>query len=181
MTDMTDGLARLNALPTEAAAEAFLSCCGSTVWAQQMAERRPFRDLAHLRETANAIWWELDSEAWMEAFRSHPRIGEKRAEKPTTAEAARWSAEEQGEGESDGASGPTSETLAALAEANTAYEERIGFIFIVCAQGRSKEEILATLRYRMQNGPDLEIFVAAREQSRITALRLEKLVQSVTT
>ena len=176
---MTGGLARLNALPTEAAEEAFLSCCGSKDWAKQMAERRPFESLEGLREAADAIWWDLGGEAWLEAFRSHPRIGEKRAENPTTAEATRWSAEEQGSLDDASVSVTMPETLAALAEANAAYEERFGYIFIVCAQGRSKEEILALLRRRLQNDPDTEILAAAREQSNITGLRLEKLVQSV--
>ena len=178
---MTGGLARLNALPAEVAEEAFLSCCGSKAWAKQMAERRPFEAIEGLRVIADAIWWSLGSEAWLEAFRSHPRIGEKRAEKPTTAEATRWSAEEQGNSDDTSVSVTMPETLAALAEANTAYEERFGYTFIVCAQGRSKEEILALLRRRIQNDPDTEILAAAREQSRITDLRLEKLVQMVGT
>ena len=167
---MESGLQRLNAMPGPEAETALLSCCGSVAWAKRVAEQRPFENLEVLRETADAIWRELGSEAWLEAFRSHPKIGEKQAEKPVTAEADRWSAEEQGSPDS-----VPPETLAALAEANTAYQKRFGYIFIVCAQGKNKEEILALLRSRLHNDPGAEIQIAAGEQRRITNLRLEKM------
>ena len=167
---MESGLERLNAMPGPEAETALLSCCGSIAWAKGVAAKRPFESLQGLRETADAIWRELGSEAWREAFRSHRRIGEKRAEKPTTAEADRWSAEEQGSPDD-----VPPETGAALAEGNAAYEKRFGYIFIVCAQGKNKEEILALLRSRLHNEPGTEIRIAAEEQRRITNLRLEKM------
>ncbi len=167
---MTGGLARLNAMSKGAAEEALLSCCGSRAWAERMAGQRPFGSLQELRETADAVWGGLGSEAWLAAFRSHPRIGEKQAEKPTTADADRWSAEEQGSAED-----VPLETLAALAEGNTAYEERFGYIFIVCAQGKNKDEILALLQSRLHNDAGAEIRIAAEEQRRITNLRLERM------
>lgn len=169
---MGGGIVRWNSLSPQEAEAALLSCCGSRAWAQKVAARRPCKNLQELRQAADTIWWELSQEDWREAFRSHPKIGGEKAEQATTAEAERWSAEEQ-EGRND--SPP--ETLAALAEGNRAYQERFGYIFIVCATGKTPEEMLALLRQRLQNDSDTEIRIAAEEQLRITNLRLEKLLQ----
>jgi OHCU decarboxylase len=166
------GIMWLNALTGEAATAELLKCCGSTRWAQQMVAARPFRDLPALLKTAERLWWALDPPDWLEAFRSHPKIGEKKAERHVSADAHRWSDEEQA-----GTRGAPPEILAALAEANRAYEEKFGYIFIVCAAGKTSEEMLALLRQRLSNGADAELRIAAAEQSRITQLRLEKLLK----
>lgn len=166
------GIERWNSLSPQEAEAALLSCCGSRTWVQKMAGKRPFGSLPELQEASDEIWRGLGREDWREAFRSHPKIGGEKAEQATTAEAERWSAEEQ-EGRND--SPP--ETLAALAEGNRAYQERFGYLFIVCATGKTQEEMLALLRQRLQNDPDTEIRIAAEEQRRITNLRLEKLLQ----
>lgn len=170
---MTAGLQRLNALSQEAAEAALLACCGSTRWAQRMANRRPFESEPELLEAADSIWKGLERQDWLEAFGRHPRIGQKRAAQPAPAEASRWSEQEQA-----GARGACAETLAALREANHAHEKRFGHIFIVCATGKSSQEMLALLRQRLQNDADTELRVSAEEQRRITRLRLEKLLQS---
>ena len=100
----------------------------------------------------------------MEAFRTHPRIGEKK-------EGARWSAAEQ-----SGTNTATAQTMADLADANRQYEQRFGHIFLICATGKTADEILESLRQRMNNDAQREVQVAAEEQRKITALRLEKLV-----
>jgi OHCU decarboxylase len=138
-----------------------------------MAQRRPFHDVALLRQAADQLWWDLGPEDWLEAFSAHPRIGQGAGASAQQAEARRWSEQEQ-----SGTRGAASETMAALAESNRAYEERFGFIFIVCATGRSAAEMLALLEERLENAPDAELRVAAEEQRRITHLRLEKLLQS---
>src|SRR4029079_9101865 len=97
-----------------------------------------------------------------EAFAAHPRIGEK---------GGRWSQQEQA-----GARGADAEILADLAEANRLYESRFEHIFIVCATGKSAEEMLGLLRARLDNNPETELRVAAEEQRKITSLRLEKLL-----
>ena len=169
---MTDsGLARLNALPTAEAEAALLHCLGATRWARAMAARRPFRSRDELFTTADELCAELDRKDWLEAFSRHPKIGETRAAQETSATERRWSEEEQ-----SAASRAASETMAALAEANRAYFDRFGYIFIVCATGKSAEEMLALLRQRLQNDPDAELSVAAEEQRRVTRLRLEKLL-----
>ncbi len=167
------GIARLNAASREEAERLLLECCGSTDWARRMVERRPFRGISELREAADHIWWELDREDWLEAFRAHPKIGEKAAAQAGSARTRHWSEEEQA-----GTKGARHDVLAELAESNRAYEARFGYIFIVCATGKSSEEMLALLRKRLQNDPQTELRVAAEEQRRITQLRLEKLLRT---
>jgi allantoicase len=154
----------LNALPAAEAETALLACCGSRVWAHRMAAGRPFRDRADLVKMSDGIWWSLAPEDWLEAFRAHPRIGEK---------GGRWSTQEQ-----SGTRGARPEVLAELTEANRRYEARFGHIFIVCATGKSAGEMLALLQERFANDPDTELRAAAEEQRKITHLRLEKLLPS---
>jgi OHCU decarboxylase len=168
-----DALQRLNELPPAEAAAELSACCGSTRWARQVAEQRPFRDARELYERADQVWWRLDAEDWLEAFRSHPRIGESRAARATGEEAERWARDEQ-----SGASGAARTTLDELAAANREYEQRFGFIFIVCATGKSADEMLALLRQRLGNDAWRELRVAAEEQRKITRLRLEKLLNA---
>jgi len=161
----------LNALSDEEAAATLLTCCGSTRWAREMARRRPFRGLAEVHAAAREVWQALDPEAWDEAFRAHPRIGERKAAPSQGARAAAWSAQEQA-----GASAAGDDVAAALAEGNRAYEARFGRIYIVCATGKTADEILAILRSRLANEADTELRVAAAEQAKITELRLAKLL-----
>lgn len=164
-------LERLNSLPPADAERELLACCGSREWAHRVAAARPFPDAAALLERADAVWAELGEADWREAFRGHPRIGESEAQAGQTGRERAWSAGEQaGMGTAAGA------TRRALAEGNRAYEERFGFIYIVCATGRTADEMLALLRARLANDPAAEIRVAAEEQRRITRLRLEKLL-----
>ncbi len=164
-------LDRLNALPGDEAAAAFLACCGSTRWARELAVRRPFAEVAALLAAADEVWWSLAPDDWDEAFRAHPRIGERKAVPPQSAQAAAWSAQEQ-----SGAATAAGEVAAALAEGNRAYEKRFGRIYIVCATGKTAEEMLAILRARLANDPATELRAAAAEQAKITRLRLEKLL-----
>ena len=161
---MTSGsVAKLNAMPAGDAEKALLACCGSRRWAARMEAARPFPGESGLLESADRIWRELAPEDWLEAFRAHPRIGERAA-----GEAAR---------EQAGTSGAPEAVLAALARANRDYEERFGHIFIVCATGRSAQEMLDLCRLRLHNDPRKELEVAAEEQRRITRLRLERLLE----
>jgi OHCU decarboxylase len=164
-------LTSLNSLSDTGAQQQFLKCCGSRLWAEQMAAARPFGSVANLHAAADRIWWSLDSEAWLEAFRSHPKIGGKKAAAPTAATAQKWSEDEQ-----SGVRGSAQQTLDELAQSNQAYEEKFAYIFIVCASGKSSEEMLAILRERLENDPDDELRIAAAEQAQITKLRLDKLL-----
>jgi OHCU decarboxylase len=165
------GLNRLNALPTEEAERELLTCCGSRAWARRMAAARPFRDPADLLARADSEWWALDEADWREAFRSHPRIGERKAQAGQTGREQAWSA-----GEQAGMTAAADATRDALAEGNRAYEARFGYIYIVCATGRSADEMLGLLHTRLRNDDAAEIRAAAEEQRKITRIRLEKLL-----
>ena len=170
------GVAAFDALPDYDAALLLESCCGSHAWVRAMLERRPFRALVRVFAEADAIWWSLSPEDWREAFDHHPRIGEQSAAAPQAAIARAWSADEQ-----CGAATSSDATRQALAEENRKYERRFGHIYLVCATGKSAEEMLDLLRARLSNAPATELRVAALEQAKITRLRLEKLFGSTST
>lgn len=165
-------LNEFNALAREAAESELMKCCGSGNWAQGMADARPFSNMDELLATADRIWWSLDAEDWLEAFSHHPQIGEKRSERAQAAEASRWSEEEQ-----SGTRGAEAETMTALADANRAYLQKFGYIFIVCATGKSSDEMLSFCKERLANDALTELPIAAEEQRRITHLRLRKLLE----
>jgi 2-oxo-4-hydroxy-4-carboxy-5-ureidoimidazoline decarboxylase len=164
-------LAELNAAPRAKAAEVFTACCGSSRWVSRMISRRPFASLADLLLAANEVWASLDREDWLEAFAHHPRIGERTAALAQNERGAQWSSSEQ-----------SAVTLAPEAireqqqSVNAAYERRFGYIYIVCATGKTPDEMLAIARQRLSNDPETEIEVAAEEQRKIMGLRLEKLL-----
>lgn len=162
-------LARWNELSADVAASQILSCCGSRLWAQEIAARRPFLDVRALITASDEIWNRLSREDWLEAFSQHPRIGEGSASTPASAQSAGWSAHEQQEvADSD---------RAALAEANRVYEQRFGRVFIVCATGKSAAEMLSILHQRLRNDRETELLEAAEEQRKITNLRLRKWLE----
>lgn len=169
---VAEGLRGLNALPDEAAREALLNCCGASAWAQGIASRRPFHDAARLFEAAGALWEKLGKDDWLEAFRQHPMIGECKAAGGQADQAQRWSGQEQRP-----VANAAPHLLHELASANQAYQARFGYIFIVCASGKSTEEMLALLKERLQNDPESELRVAAGEQQKIMRLRLEKMLE----
>jgi allantoicase len=167
---MQRDLTWLNSLTDEEATKELLQCCGSKRWASATATARPYDTLDLLLSTANDIWWSLDRSDWLEAFRSHPKIGEKKAADKVSAQSQQWSGQEQ-----SGVDEASHDTLASL---NEAYEQKFGFIFIICATGKTSDEILTALRERLQHDPDAELPIAAAEQSEITELRLKKLLTS---
>jgi OHCU decarboxylase len=162
----------LNALSSEAAQQELSKCCGATSWAESLEQHRPFASVAELLKEANEVWSSMGESDWLEAFRSHPKIGEKKAESSVTAQSQQWSTEEQRN--VNQASTDATEKLAGL---NHAYQEKFGFIFIVCATGKSTDEILALLQQRIGNERATELRIAAAEQAKITELRLRKLLQ----
>ena len=162
----------LNSLPNDQALNELKSCCGSNRWAAGVASSRPFATFAQLLDTALQVWWQLEPADWLEAFRSHPKIGQKKAETSASAQSQQWSRNEQ-----SGMQEAPGETAAALELLNEAYETRFGYIFIVCATGKSSEEMLAILRERIENEPDDELKIAAAEQAKITEIRLKKLFE----
>lgn len=149
----------------------FVLCCGSHKWVNEMTARRPFKTYENVFKAADDVADDMEPKDWLEAFAHHPRIGEKRASAPERGDAAEWAAKEQ-----SGFDAAPVDVQAALMNANQEYELRFGYIYIVCATGKSAEEMLEILRDRLGNDPDRELNVASAEQRRITRLRLEKLL-----
>ncbi len=162
-------LARWNALPEMEAEEEILPCCGSQGWAQALVRMRPFGSAEELSAASDRVWWDLGHEDWEEAFRSHPRIGERKAPSAATKQSAVWSRQEQ-----DGVHAQDALTLAELARRNEEYEARFGRVFLVCATGKSAAEMLGILRSRLGNSAETELREAAEQQRQITQLRLRK-------
>jgi len=158
---------RLDAGAPEDARALLEACCGSTRWVERMLASRPFNGRQRLLATARDEWIQLSPDDWLEAFAHHPKIGDREALRqrfPTTHQLS--------EREQAGVGNASDDVLDALAAANRAYEGRFGYIFIVCATGKSAEEMLTILRERLRNDPSREIHIAAEEQAKITALRL---------
>ena len=166
-------LDQLNRLDDEAARAALERCCGARRWVERVSGTRPFRDREALLAAAARAFAGLERADWLEAFAHHPKIGDRASLRAKYASTAAWAGEEQ-----RGASAAGEATLEALAEGNRAYEERFGYIFIVCATGKSAEEMLALLRGRLPNPPERELRIAGEEQMKITNLRLAKLLES---
>lgn len=166
-------LSWLNSLPFEEAKAEFMRCCGSTRWAEAMARARPFKTESAVFSEAGWLWSQTSAEDWREAMSHHPRIGDVSKLRERFKASGAWSEQEQ-----KGVQGAGEEVLQGLADGNREYEERFGFIFLICATGKSAQEILEQLRERMNNPPALELRIAAGEQAQITRIRLEKLLTS---
>jgi 2-oxo-4-hydroxy-4-carboxy-5-ureidoimidazoline decarboxylase len=159
---MDDLAAAIDALSAGDARDAFTRCCGSRRWVEGMLARRPFSSADELFAAADAVWAGLDSADYLEAFSHHPAIG--------AAGARGFSAGEQAQ-----VAQASAVTLQELETLNRRYRERFGFVFLVCATGKSAAEMLALLRARIDNPAEVELRIAAGEQAKITRLRLEKL------
>ncbi len=154
-----------NALPAAEAGRLLLECLASGRWSAGVASGRPYPGARELWRAGRSALEHLTDDEWLAAIEAHPRIGERGGH------ARRASAREQSV-----AMRASGETLAALAEENRRYERRFGHVFLIRADGRTADEILSELRRRMSNEPAAELAEARRELTRITELRLERLV-----
>lgn len=162
---------QLNTLPNEAAFEELFKCCGSTAWAKNLASKRPFRNKEELMRVSDICWCACTKEDGLEAFTHHPKIGDIKSLEKKFASTKEWAG-----GEQAGVNNAAHNTLLELAQGNTDYENKFGYIFIVCATGKSAEEMLALLKARLQNDAQTELKIAMGEQNKITHIRLEKLL-----
>jgi len=144
--------------------------CGAVAWIEKVAAGRPYESGAALLAAADRAADGLSREDWLEAFRHHPRIGERTAERAQSAVAQASSAREQA-----GVTSGGDDTADALAQANREYEHRFGHVFIVSAHGKSAADVLSLLRDRLKNDPAREIELAAAEERSIVKRRLETL------
>ncbi len=166
-------LTELNQLPQAELIHQFTHCCGASNWVHAMAHFQPFASIDLVHEICDTIWAELDDEDYLEAFTHHPMIGDLDALKKKFADTAEWAGQEQ-----SGSNSASETTLRALQQANQDYLKKFGFIFIVCATGKSADQMLTLLLKRLDNEHLTELSIAAEEQNKITHLRLEKLLNS---
>ena len=168
---MKKALERINHAEETEAESMFRDCCGSARWTGLMTRARPFASEDELIDMAAGIWNDLQPADWLEAFSAHPNIGETKPAHAQQIRSAEWSA-----GEQAGMNSADELLRRELASANRAYYEKFGFIFIVCATGKSAEEMLELCRVRFVNDRETEITIAAAEQQKITEIRLRKLI-----
>jgi OHCU decarboxylase len=166
--DMTLPLARWNDADSGSALDAMIACCGSRRWANAMIAHRPIPDESKLHDIADRTWETMKEADWMEAFACHPRIGERKGSHALS-QSSTWSEQEQSP-----VSTAADTTLSQLAEGNARYEEKFGFIYIVCATGKSPEEMLSILSRRLSVDRASELREAAEQQRQIMHIRLRK-------
>lgn len=164
-------LEAFNHLPATEARDRLLACCAAEAWANAMTNARPFASREAMHEQARQLWPQLSETEWLAAFDAHPRIGDIESLKAKYA-----GTEALASGEQSGAATAPETVLRRLAAGNEAYLEKFGFIFIVCATGKTAEQMLALLEERLPNSRERELTVAAEEQAKITHLRLDKLI-----
>jgi 2-oxo-4-hydroxy-4-carboxy-5-ureidoimidazoline decarboxylase len=160
---LTVSIAELDAMSEEGVAEVLRSCCGSSRWVDAMTDRRPFRSRDSLFRASDEEWSRCTRDDWLEAFAHHPRIGDRHARGTAADEQA-------------GARNASDDIQDELRYINRAYEEKFGHIYIVCATGKSAEEMLGVARARMDNDPETELRIAAEEQRKIMHIRLSKIL-----
>ena len=162
--------ATFNALDESTARQALENCCAAPAWINGMLARRPFADDDEVTRAATDTWNSLPRDEWLAAFAAHPKIGDVNSLKKKYASTTALASKEQAS-----VAEANDETLQELARYNQSYEAKFGYIFIVCATGKSAAEMLAILKSRIDNAPTAELHLAAAEQLKITLLRLAKL------
>ena len=164
-------LESINSATKVQARQMFLQCCTSSRWIDSMVESRPYSSSEQLKQAADQNWQQLNAEDYLQAFEGHPKIGDVNSLKEKYRHTKELAA-----GEQSSVNQASEKVINALADGNTAYEQKFGFIFIVCATGKSAAEMLELLNNRLPNTPDVELNQAAEEQRKIFQLRLEKLL-----
>ena len=165
-------LEKINELPENELKQALQNCCGSSEWVNRMMLSRPYASLETIFDLAVSVWCSLGKADFLEAFSHHPKIGDTESLKKKFADTAHWAGNEQ-----SGVNTATDDVIEALAKGNMDYENKFGYIFIVCATGKSAQEMLDILEARLPNEPDDELIIAAAEQAKITDLRLRKWIE----
>ena len=161
----------VNETDTDAATHMFRQCCTSEAWIDAMVASRPYASADDLRSAADQNWQGLAEQDYLQAFDGHPKIGDVGSLKAMYA-----GTKELAAGEQSSVNKAANNIIRALADGNAAYQEKFGFIFIVCATGKSAAEMLALLEARLPNNREQELANAHEEQRKIFQLRLEKLL-----
>lgn len=162
-------LIQLNGFTVEQANHAFMQCCTSSTWVNAMVQARPFTDKQSIAKQADLAWQELEEADYLEAFEGHPKIGDVSSLRAKYANTKELAGNEQGLVKE-----ASDDVLEVLSQGNTDYEEKFGFIFIVCATGKSAKEMSDLLQARLPNNKKQELLNAAEEQRKIFQLRIAK-------
>jgi 2-oxo-4-hydroxy-4-carboxy-5-ureidoimidazoline decarboxylase len=157
-------LAAFNAASSEAAQRDVLACCASRSFARAIVSGRPYRNPAALQDAVTEAFRALNWDDIIESLNAHPRIGDR-------VRGGGWSAAEQ-----SGAASASEAVRQGLLDGNLAYEQRFGYVFLICASGLSGRDMLDQLRARLDHDPDAERAVVREELLKITRLRLTKLL-----
>lgn len=161
-----------NQLPKEKTKELLFQCCGCTAWSEQLIQELPFASVGELKAKSDNLWYSCDEDGWLEAFTHHPKIGDLKSLEKKFATTKHLASSEQSE-----VAQSSKEVLIQLQDYNNRYEDKFGFIFIVCATGKSAVEMLLLLQQRLKNDRSDELKIAIGEQSKITNLRINKIFE----
>ncbi len=162
----------INNLTDQECYDTFQNCCTASSWVAAMVYARPFANVEDLKSKSDGIWSQVDYEGWIEACEGHPKIGDVDSLAKKYASTKQWAGNEQ-----QGMDSADMEVIEALAKGNEDYEHKFGYIFIVCATGKSASEMLEILNSRLPNEPKSELDIARGEQNKITRIRLDKLIE----
>jgi 2-oxo-4-hydroxy-4-carboxy-5-ureidoimidazoline decarboxylase len=173
MSKLTYTLTELNALSIDDARFAFMNCCTAARWAETMLNSRPFTSIQHCHSRAAEVWNNMEEVDFLEAFDGHPKIGDVSSLRQKYAHTKALAT-----GEQSSVNSADETTIQALAAGNAQYEAQNRFIFIVCATGKSAEEMLELLKIRLRNDRETELALAAAQQALITEIRLNKLLNT---
>lgn len=161
-----------NKLDKQSAADQLKTCCGSSKWVEETMKNFPFKDETKLIAASEEAWYvHCGATDWMEAFSHHPKIGDRKSLTEKFASTQHFAGKEQA-----GVDSASMDIIDKLAKANQEYERLNGFIFIVCATGKSAGEMLELLNHRLANSKQEEILIAKNEQHKITVIRLQKML-----
>jgi len=163
-------LETLNQWPTKTFEAELLKCCGSKAWVLALEKARPFSGEAQLFEAASRIWKKLTPKDWKEAFSHHPKIGDVESLRKKFSSTSTWASQEQ-----SGVASADESILRGLAQGNERYEKKFGFVFLICATGKSASEMLEALNKRIDRTAEEELNQAVEEQNQIMRIRLKKL------
>ncbi|MFE0256314.1 2-oxo-4-hydroxy-4-carboxy-5-ureidoimidazoline decarboxylase [Streptomyces sp. NPDC059010] len=159
------GLARFNALEEHAAHAALHEACAATAWVQRLLAARPYATVGDLYATSDAAMAELTAEDLAEAMAGHPPIGRPKPGDPTSAREQR------------GMAGASEELKAEMLELNLAYQDKFGHVFLICATGRTGEQMRDAVKERIGNSPEQEREIVRTELGKINRIRLARIVE----
>lgn len=162
---------KLNTLTKTQAQQALMHCCAAPNWVAGMLKALPFENKQQVFECAQNVWEGLTEPDYLAAFEGHPQIGDLSTLSKKYAATAQKAGHEQA-----GMNKANEQTLQTMIALNKQYLTKFGFIFIVCASGKTAEQMLTLLEQRINNTRMTELNIAASEQAKITKIRLEALL-----